>query len=392
MKMRIFAFALSVMCFAVSTSGLAFAEDSAEVRALNDLLGYVYKNEIIHSDIQWILKAFKRFDSERSWETLQLARAALSIAKKDIEGLTPPETEMTSADRTELIKRGIDLSFLSGTITSFRAEQISALNTCSNLNSGIYQSVFLNEDWKNCMRNVRVLDKIADCYIQYLANTVDWTLASINDESVSKKFNSILEKHCPLTRSRQSKKKLHKEEIESETQELLNHIGELVAEMTLILGAEYDRLNVIKDALAENDLSLFAKDITAISGMPSAVPSPEWFKSKDVYYYWQESGDIVAPPQPGKTLERVPDYFRIIISGVALDDVKTYQQYLKKIGVATINTSTENEIACQYGDSIFCITWSDGTVVILSIEKPVCFVPGWYLPAINSLSQQRKTE
>ena len=104
-------------------------EDTAEVRALNDLFSYVRQNEIINADIRWILDSFERFDRERSWRNLLLARASAEIAGNDIRQCSLPESEMTSEDRQELMRRNIDLSAMSGMDMSFKAEQITALTT-----------------------------------------------------------------------------------------------------------------------------------------------------------------------------------------------------------------------------------------------------------------------
>ena len=390
MRMKIFVCVLvvlcAVLCATIYMHKSALTENPAEVRALNDLLGYVYKTENIHADILWVLEEFKNFDKERSWESLQLARAALWIAKRDIEKLALPKAEMTSNDRAELMSRGIDLSFMSGSDTLFRAEQISTLNTCSNLNNGIMYSVFLNEDWEICMRHVKILERLMDRNIEYLAKTVDWVLANINKEAVRKKFNALLEKHCPLMHSYQEKNQLSREKVEAETHELLNKIEKLAVEFTQILSAEHDRVNLIKEALAKKDLSLFVKDIAEISGMPPAITSPVWFRSKDIdiYYYWKEGENIVPTPSPRAKLERVPDGCRIRVSGVALEAVKEYKQELAAAGVAMMSTSTENEVVCQYGDNVFAVTWDNGTVTILSIDGSVCFVPRWYLPVVRA--------
>lgn len=390
MRMKIFVCVLvvlcAVLCATIYMHKSALTENPAEVRALNDLLGYVYKTENIHADILWVLEEFKNFDKERSWESLQLARAALWIAKRDIEKLALPKAEMTSNDRAELMSRGIDLSFMSGSDTLFRAEQISALNTCSNLNNGIMYGVFLNTDWENCMSHVKILERLTERDIQYLAKTVDWVLANINKEAVRKKFNALLEKHCPLTHSYQEKNQLSREKIEAETHELLNKIEKLAAELTQIISAEIDRVKLIQNALEKKDLSLFTQDIAEIFDIPPMITSPVWLNSKntDIYYYWQEDGKIVPPPTPRTKLERVPDGCRIRVSGVALEAVKEYKQELAAAGVAMMSTSTENEVVCQYGDNVFAVTWDNGTVTILSIDGSVCFVPRWYLPVVRA--------
>ena len=387
MKMKVFVFVLVVLFGGGCLAGSACAEDSAEVVALNDLLGWVYQNEIIYADIQWVLESFERFESERSWESLQLARAALSIAKRDIESRSLPKPAMTSDDQSALMKRGIDLSFMSGLEASFRADQITALNTCGNLACNIMYDVFLRDDWEIAMHNVRTLEKLNDCSIQYLANTVDWVLASINDKAVSRKFNALLEEHCPLTRAHQAEETLSREKIEVSAQELLDRIEELTVEGTKIIGERNDRLNVMRDVLARNDLKVLAKNILVISGMPNVIFSPSWFDIKDIYYYWQEGGNIVSSPKPGSKLERVPDGCRIRVSGVSLDAVAEYQHDLESAGLTFSRTSTPNEIACEYRGSLFAVTWNSGTVTILLMEEPVCFVPLWYVPELRSLKQ-----
>lgn len=384
MRMRTLAVVVVALLAVLGISRFYLGEDVAQVRALNDLLSWVYQNEAVNADIRWVLEAFERFDREKSWESLQIARATLEIAKRDIGRLALPKAEMTSADRAEFMRRGIDLSFMSGIDAVFKGEQISALNTCSNLSTGIMYDAFFGKDWKNCMRNVRFLEKSTDYEIQYLANTVDWVLTSMNDESARRKFSRLLEEHCPLTRAHLSIQALTPKEIEAVTHELMNQIEKLTVEWTQILGAGRDRVNEMKDALAGKDLSLFADDLVKISGLPDVVPSAEWFNYKDVLYYWQENGNIVASPRARTKLERIPDGFRIRISGVSLDEIKAYQKELRAECVASLMNEGTNTLICKSENSIFAITWENGTATILTLENPVCFVPSWLLSAQRS--------
>lgn len=377
--MKIFSLLLIIVFSVSCTFEPSFAESQSEIRALNDLLSYVYYDETIHADVRWVIEAFKRFDREKNWESLQLARAALVIARRDIEILSLPKAEMTSEDRAQLMSHGIDLSFISVLETLFRADQITALNTFASFNNSIMYSVFFNEDWKNCMSNINLTVALSDLEIQSLAKIVDWVLASINDKAVSEKFSGLLEKHCPLTYAHLAKKQLPLEIIESSVHELQNKIKKTVIEGTKIIGAENHRVNLIEDALAKKDLSLLVNDIVEISGMPLMLPAPKWFSNEDIYYYWQENGNIVMPPQPRTKLERTPDGWRIRIKSVTPDAVNEYQEELRAIGVAT----SADKTFYKYYDSIFAITWDNGTTTIQTIEKPVCFVPRWYLTALR---------
>ena len=51
------------------------------------------------------IDGFEKFDSERSWETLQLARATVAIAKFDIQQSKMPALKMTASDKKDFMKR-----------------------------------------------------------------------------------------------------------------------------------------------------------------------------------------------------------------------------------------------------------------------------------------------
>lgn len=393
MKTKFFMFILVIVVFSgvlfssASFSASFSSEDTAEVRALNDLFSYVRQNEIINADIRWILDSFERFDRERSWGNLLLARASAEIAGNDIRQCSLPELEMTSEDRQELMRRNIDLTAMSGMDTSFKAEQITALTTFKNLAANIMYDVFLKKDWEVSMMNVRMLKKLTDCNIRYLACTVDAVLVSIHDEALKKAFMKELEKHCPMTFAYTAKKTVSQEEIKASLNNVLNQIERIAVEGTKIVGAKNDRYNFVKDALDRNDLKLLARDINVISGMPSVIFAPSWFSNEDIHYYWHDNGRILPDPKARTELSGIPESCRIRIKGVTLESVKSYQNDLEKAGLTFSRTSNENEIVCDYGGSVFSITWKNGTAEILMIENPFCFVPLWYVPALHSLRQ-----
>ncbi len=373
----------------VQTNRPPESEDKYEVRVLNDLLGYTYLSEIMYTDILCVLDAFERFDREKSWETLLMARAALASARNDIVRQRLPKLEMTPEDEQAFMKRGIDISFLGTLDAQFKAEQTGLTTTCKMFTGNIMFGALLKDDWDICMRSVALERKLIHSYIQYLANMADWVLASINKPETTEKFNALLAKHCPETRARQRKNPDTPENIEASARELADQQMELILESSKSIGAAENRLNRMKDAVEKHDMEFIRKNTAKISHMPLAITQPEWLRYNDMnaLYFWRESGDIKSIP-PRTKLERVPDACQISMNGVSLEEVKAYQQELKQISGLRVWDKEEGgkfTVLCQYGSSHFAVMWEDSRARIIMTEKPVCFVPEMYLPAVLSM-------
>lgn len=368
--------------------------DKSEVRVLNDLLGYIYHCEMMYTDILYVLDAFEQFDQAKDWETLLTARAALSSARSDIVRQKLPAPEMTPEDEQAFMKRGIDISFLGTLDEQFKAEQTGLTTTCKMFTGNIMLHALLKYDWDICMRSVVSERKIINVYIQYLANTADWVLASINNPKTTEKFNALLEEHCPETHARQRKQPDTPENIEASTHELMNQLESLMLEHSKTLGAANNRFNLTKDAVEKNDLEFIRNEIAKIAHIPLAVPQPAWLKYSDMYavYFWQENGEVQSIP-PRTKLERVPEGCRITMYSVSLDEVKAYQRELEhfsktaaaQLGHIRVWGKDEGKkytVFCKTESSYFAVIWENAQARILMLENPVCFVPRMYLPAV----------
>ncbi len=366
----------------ISTSFLK--EDSAKARMTNDLAGYICVSETMYVDILWALDYFEKFDGEKSWDNLQFARAALSIARRKIEALQFPDQKMSYADHKELKKLGADMSFLEVAEDAFEGERITFKNTCVNLNYGIMEDVFLEDDWKICKKHAGMIRKIIDNDLQYLANTADWVLASLNDEAFNRKFYAVMENNCPMTRARQASVLDTPEKIEEKTNILLDTIQKTNHEEDEIIGAHRNRKNVMEELLKQDNYTAIGENLTEISGMPHVLSYPTWYDIQNIHYYWKENGEVSPMPDPGTVLKRIPDGCMITINNVAKTDVLDYQGELEEAGLSCSGSTDDNGelfILYEYDESTFAIKWENNAVTILMTEKPFCFVPNWYLPA-----------
>ena len=385
MRKNILAVLVTVM---LAGEGLC-AESTPEKRMLEDLMQYVYHCEIMYADTLWALDYIGRFDRERSWESLQLARAGVEAAKRDIERLKFPALNMTAEDHMSFMKRGIDLSFLENVDSQFEAEKTALSNTFGNLrNSVMYEALYLKDDWAICMCSTENTRKTTECYLQYLANTADGVLTNLNDPAMTAEINSLLAKHYPGTHARQRKKAESPKDIEASINALLNQIEKLYMEDAKILGAKLNALNAFKYALEKKNAKWFTQNILKISNLPPLVQMPGWFVSKDIdiHYYWKEGGKVKIP-SPNTKLERVPDGCKITINGVSLPQVQDYQKKLAENGLPSASKEEGGKYyaICNVNGGGFAIIWENDTVNILMDEKPVCFIPYLYLLARKNL-------
>ena len=380
------------------------SEDKSEVRVLNDLLGYIYHSEMMYTDMLYVLDAFERFDSVKDWETLLIARAALSSARNDIVRRKLPVQEMTPEDEQAFMKRGIDISFLGTLGEQFKGSQTGLTTTCKLFTANIMFDVLLKYDWDICMRSVVIERKMINVYLQSLANMADWVLASINNPKTTEKFNALLEEHCPETHARQRKQPDTPENIEASAHELMNQLESLMLENSKSLGAANNRFNLTKDATEKNDMEFIRNETAKIAHIPLAVPQPAWLKYSDMYavYFWNDNGGVQSIP-PRTKLERVPDGVRITMYGVRLDEVKAYQQELEQfsktaatqLGRMRVWGKDEGKkytVFCKTESSYFAVIWENAQARILMLENLACFVPKMYLPAVVDMIKAERED
>lgn len=364
------------------------AQSEAELHMLNDLVAYIYQSEVLYGDVLWVLDAYADFDARRDWESLQKARASLTIASLDIGGCALPAQEMTPEDQLELMQKGIDVSFMENMASVFAGEKAAIQNTCAHLRAGIMLDVYLKDSWRTCMQEGAMTRELMSCYIQYLANTADWVLASLGDPAVTEKFRGVTEAYCPLTFARQEASLRSPAEYEAAANTLLDRIESLITEESKALGARSNALNRMTELLENRDYAAIGADLLTIENLPLALFYPTWYSENDLFYYWEKDGEIQPTPLPGTALERMPDGCRIRIEGVSREDVQDYQQELEQAGLSCLGaTEEEGRLNVYYavGDSTFGLLWEADTVTILMTKQPVCFVPRWYYPALEAV-------
>ena len=370
-------------------SGESEPDKTPEDRMLNDLLGYIYQTEKIFGDILWTLNSIEKFDSNRSWDNLQIARASSTIALNHLSQLELFEMEMTFDDETALMDSGIDVSFMENLHQIFDSDKTTSITAIKSLYNSVMDDVFLQKDWQIVMSKISFYKKSTEIYLQDLANTADWTLASINKAEVTELFNNLLAEYCPLTHKYQAETLETPEAIEKAENELLDELEALTLEYNKIVGAKTNRVNYLSYILEKGDLSELGKDLQPITDMPPVLFYPEWYDDNDYFYFWTKNDEILPSPLPGTDIDTAPDGCRIRIDGVSKEDFWDYVIEIEEAGLPAFDISEENgkiSVFYDYFGSGFAFFWEEEIVTIFLTDNQICFVPRWYLPTLNAMA------
>ena len=77
----------------------------------------------------------------------------------------------------------------------------------------------------------------------------------------------------------------------------------------------------------------------------------------------------------------------IRIPDVSLEEAKEYQQNLALIGLNPVETAGKGDVwnlTYQEGESIFTLTWENGTMTIQMLTEPVFLMPVWFPLALQA--------
>lgn len=284
------------------------------------------------------------------------------------------------------MSRKIDVSFLEVMHSEFQAAKTTLLNACVLLNNYVMSEVFLKDGWKKAMKKAANDRKFADIEIQWRADTADYALTSLNDKEITRKFNALLEKHCPQTRAKQRKKPESLKKIEAHLQILEKELKENLAESSRIIGEATHSYNVMKDAVEKEDRETIRKNIMEISGLPLGVPSPSWLLKLELHCFLEKNNGVEIPAARSK-LEGRPLKYIMQAVGISLEQVKAWQDELKSLGLSP-KWSGEKDgkyyMLYQSGKIKFNVVWDNNKVNVLMGENPVCFIPILYMSVMNN--------
>ena len=376
--------------------------DELTHRLLADWYGYLIRCEYFYGDLRWALSYLTPFFEDHSWDSLQIARAAMAASKRRAEHVKeqPFEKQMTLEDYNKFIRSGADVSAIQVVIDSIPTLVDDTLLTYQNYRD------FVNSPTENlfstynlsCLEEwARLERQIYDIHLHDTAVETDYLLLSLNSQSEKDRFVTAIEEKCPQINAWRSENPKDKEGLEKLSSELLTELQSLTNDMSSLVGKMRTGLNLEKEA-SETDtfeqyVDRMAADVANLKDFPIALPYPDWWYEEDnetFFYSWnsplygtdEESGprSFIAP---GDTVNVPPDEFNVDWVGVSLEDYLAYVDLLEKSYhiPAQYTVEKEGRYITSYELPSFssALVWEENNVALYVLDGAVCFAPPWYI-------------
>ena len=378
-----------IMLFTCSCKKKTVNLDEAEAHLLEDLTLYIYCCEKVYANAQWAFDYVKQYDNDKSWDSLQKARAAFYIAGTSVMSEEPIATSLTEENYIVLMDAGIDASFMENNDLVLQSEQSQWNQSLNVYGSILMNGIFFSDYWDTTKQCLDIYSELLDCSFKQLAGTAEWTIASIGNASKTEGFRKSLAELCPVTYSYMSEEIGTPEEIEAEKTENLNRMEMLLTvDYEKALAAGTDLLNKMKDENVDFFSTVEASDFIYVSDMPDFIPLPEWYIYDSVSYHWEEDDKLLDSPLSGDTLEKAPNCIFITVENVTAESVKEYNDFLIRYGIPCVGESDENGKYFSLLSADECsisLSWENGTASMRMDGDPMSLVPLWFLDALNAL-------
>ena len=365
-------------------------------RLLADWYGYIARCEYLYGDMLWALSYLEPFFEARSWDSLQTARAALSLAERRAALIDPPEAaQMTFEDYDRLIQSGADVGPV-----QIAVDSLPALKDALLLDYRLYrlrlnspgEEFFLTyqlagfEDWAGLMQ------QIYESYLQIHAIETDYVLLAVDDLDEEARFIEAITEKCPQISARRPEGVQDPEALLEALTVLNDGLDGLLNELSALVGQSQANLDRFRDAL-DLDPSRSAAmtgDLVELTGFPAALPYPDWWyeqEDAEFLYTWEDAeGGGKVSRLPGDALEAPPEQYSVKWPGVSSSEYQAYLNVLDGCGISAGFVSERDGTYTaffQLPTGSFALVWEDGAASFLTLEGSVCFTPSWY--AVNGL-------
>lgn len=357
-------------------------------KLLSDFFDYLYGQEKIFSDVLWVEAYLEQYDQARSWDKLQIARAAANVAWSDISSRELPEPCMTAEDYYNLLLADVDASFMEFSAEDYISSRTMMQNAILNMMYHLEDNIFEINGWESSVRHAQLTRECTEDYLQYCANTADWLLLEIDDSARAESFGAFLTENCPVIASKRMADHVDQATIEAETDQLLNHIEGLIGSMAEVTGQMNADIHLYADAVESGNATDGLGEMIPIDGLPLTLPYPAWnedLSTRRATYYWNDKDDSMRFASAGDSLDTAPDGCVTEIPNVERDELEDYRDYLDSLGIACLDSKEEDgslTIYYSFSGSKFSFKWANDTVTLYLFENPVCFAPVWYIESL----------
>lgn len=384
-----------------SPSGTTDQTSSEEMREIThrylvDLYGYIIRCEYLYGDMYWALNYLTPFFEDHSWDSLLIARAALSMAKHRANAIEPLEEQMTFDDYDKLIQSGADVNPTVST-QAIKDNVLLDYQVYGNYLNSPAETIFLNYDLAYFENWTSITQQIYEIHLQNCAVLTDYSLLNISNEEEKAQFIGAITEKCPQINALRKDNPQDQDALIEKSNSFLDELETLANDLSVMVGQAQAGLELFRDKTNEADstdnlndyVTALAADVVDLKDFPIALPYPDWWyqKANETFtYLWHDTEDEPIFFLPGDTIDTPPDEYIAEWADVSLEDYLSYVESIeRRFNIPSQYTSEkEGKYTTYYGfqSASFALLWEENKVSLYTLNGSVCFAPPWYV--INS--------
>lgn len=391
-------------------AGLTSSEELDEIthRLLVDWYGYIVRCEYLYGDMQWALSYLDPFFEDHSWSSLQIARAAMDLARRETEAAAVPlEPQMTFDDYDKLTRSGADVSAVQLAVNSLQSltDAVSldyhVLRDCLNSPA---EEFFLTYELSYFENWASLMGQMYDIQLRNCAVETDYLLLSIDNGESEARFIEAIAANCPQINTRREGNPQDQDALMTQLTQQTDELEMLVGELSDVTGQARANLELFRDMAdldpadsnmdnVKESISAIAADAVDLKDFPTALPYPDWWYERDsetFMYVWNkkshgeggEDEQTLLIPTPGDIIETPPDQYLVKWSDVPKDAYLSYMLQIQKDPDIAENLRKGKEgdaylAYCETASVSFSLIWEENEVSLMS-DGSVCLAPYWY--------------
>lgn len=371
------------------------SEEMREIthRFLADLYGYTIRCEHLYGDMYWALSYLPPFFEDHSWDSLQTARAALSMAKRRANAVDPLEEQMTFDDYDKLIQSGADVNPMIN-IQSIKDDVLLDYQVYRDYLNSPAETIFLNYDLTYFDNWASITQRIYDIHLQDCAVLTDYSLLNLSEEDEKAQFIEAIAEKCPQINALRSDNPQDQEALLEKSSRLLDELETLVNELAAMTGQAQASLELARDKTSEaggtdnlrDYVATIAADVVGLKDFPIALPYPDWWYEEDnetFTYLWNDTENKQILVKPGDVIEAPPNQYIAEWTDVSVEDYLSYVESMEKRYKIPAQYTTEKDgtytTYYKFRSASFALQWEENEVSLYAFDGSVCFAPPWYI-------------
>ena len=353
---------------------------------LEDWYRLLETNEEIYSRMFRVLDHMDAYARERTWDELLKARALCSAALVEIRQMELPESQLTQELIGEYVDAGVEINVFLREFEELEDRRKSICDTVMLLNYTLEDDVFMKASVEIAIpAMVEFYREYFTLEYRYLCQYSNYLLLQIHTEAYWMTWCDQL----PCLNECAGDWYGEQDEVLQASDELLDQMQALQAEMGSFLGISEYTLQIVREAVETGDMETLQREINRHDDAPGCFPMPQWLP--DVVHLY-----LVTDPetqekrlvQAGEELTSVPTACYISCGAIAQEQVESYIQGLSQRGIMIYSTTNDDRDICQVlavnGRSSMMIEWTPEDTLIYLTEPVGCLIPELYFDAISA--------